>query len=838
MTFESWFRERHPEIPLASASAVLKLSAEGSTIPFIARYRKEQTGNLDEVGIAAAIDAKERWEQLVQRQQFIVAEIEKQGKLTPELKEKVLGTFDSNLLEDLYLPYKQKRKTKAQAAREAGLEPLAEWIWNVGHGTETPQPGQTLEIWAFTFRNEDKKVLDAQTAIDGACDILIERLSENQELRQKVRQAYFEQGHVKTTSGVKPKPNSKYELYFAHSEPVASLLKPENSHRYLAMRRGWVEEELTLAVGAGTEDTAFDASLLQSFEAEACSAPDAAAGTAHVLKKCSRLALKAHVAPSIENEVHKALREVADEMAIKVFSENVRKLLLAAPFGSKAVLAVDPGLRTGCKVALVDDDGKYLASTVIHLQSEEQKKNARVLLSEILKNDKIRAIAVGNGTAGRETEHFLRATVKELDLTVPVVMVSEAGASVYSASDVAREEFPELDVTVRGAISIARRLQDPLAELVKIDPKSIGVGQYQHDVSQPALKRSLELVVDSCVNQVGVNLNTASPWLLSRVSGIGPALAKSIVEYRTHRGLFASRQQLLDVPRFSQKTFEQAAGFLRIPGGENPLDNTSVHPERYPVLEGLAQKMGRKLAELMGAGVELIRKEKKLREELGAFTFDDMVQELAKPGRDPRDEFVPFQFRDDIHEVKDLKKDMVCPGIVTNVTNFGAFVDIGVHQDGLVHISQLSHKYVKDPREAVSPGDRVSVRVLEVNLEKNQISLSIKAAQEAPRPQGRPEQDRGSRHEADRGSRHEGDRGKRRDGGRPGAQARGPKPEGERGSRHEDTRGSRHEAERGPRPGAAQAKRSEPPRQPMAPKQVFNNAFAGLAALRKDLPKS
>ncbi len=856
MTFETWLQSRHPEIPLQSAAAVLGLAAEGATIPFIARYRKEQTGNLDEVKIATTIDAKERFEQLVQRQQYILGEIEKQGKLTDELKGQISATFDSNLLEDLYLPYKQKRKTKAQAAREAGLEPLAEWIWNVGHGTEKPADGQTLLLWAFTFRNPDKKIEDAQNAIDGASDILIERLSENQALRQTVRTAFFDHAHVKTSKGAKPKPGSKFENYFDHSESIAALLKPENSHRYLAMRRGWVEEELTLGVGGSAQDEAFDSGLLQAFEGEAC--PDSAtpADVLQVLKKASRLALKAHVIPSIENEVHKALREVADETSIRVFADNVRKLLMAAPFGSKSVLGIDPGIRTGCKLALVDDNGAYQASAVLYLQSADQKKNAATLLGEILKNDKIRAIAVGNGTAGRETEQFLRSTVKELGLSTPVVMVSEAGASVYSASEVAREEFPDLDLTVRGAISIARRLQDPLAELVKVEPKSIGVGQYQHDVSQPALKRSLELVVDSCVNQVGVNLNTASSWLLARVSGIGPGLAKAIVEFRGQKGLFHSRQQLLEVPRFSQKAFEQAAGFLRIPDSENPLDNTAVHPERYGLLEGVAKKMNRSVRELMGSGVELIRKEKQLREEVGPFTFDDMVSELAKPGRDPRDQFVPFQFRDDISEVADLKKDMVCPGIVTNVTNFGAFVDIGVHQDGLVHISQLSTKYVKDPKDAVSPGDRVTVKVLEVNLEKKQISLSIRAAQEGKSaPSGRPERDSqasgprpGGR---ERGSRHEGHSGGAPAFGKGAGPSRGSRHdshsgsrhEGNSGSRHDSNSGSRHDSNSGPRPGsgASTGSRPQPSKSggsPAQPKQLFNNAFAGLAALRKDLPKS
>jgi uncharacterized protein len=546
VNFEIWFREKHgAKISAASTEAVLKLAEDGATIPFMARYRKEQTGGLDEVQIQAVLDSKERWDTLIKRQAYIIEEIDRQKKLTPELKDRVLATFEPQALEDLYLPYKVKRKTKAALAREAGLEPLADWIWNCGHGTEIPQPGQTLEIWAFTFRNEEKGFNDAAAAIAGAQDILIERLSETQELRSLVRTTLFEKGHLRTGKGPKPKNNSKYENYFKHDESVASLLKPENSHRYLAIRRGWMEEELSLGIGgssltdgtdAGQEDPAFEQGLLSAFENAALTEPDFSGADA--LRKAARLAYKAHVFPSIESEVHKALKEVADPVAIQVFAENVKKLLLASPFGPKAVLGVDPGIRTGCKIAVVDDSGKYIASTVMHLQTDDQKTKAVEMLHQLFTNGQgfeIRAVAVGNGTAGRETEIFVRKALTEKGHNVPVVMVSESGASVYSASEIAREEFPELDLTIRGAISIARRLQDPLAELVKVDPKSIGVGQYQHDVSPHALKRSLDVVVDSCVNQVGVNLNTASSYLLARVSGIGPGLAKAIFEYRSHK---------------------------------------------------------------------------------------------------------------------------------------------------------------------------------------------------------------------------------------------------------------------------------------------------------------
>jgi uncharacterized protein len=645
-------------------------------------------------------------------------------------------------------------------------------------------------------------------------------------------------------------------MYFDYREPLSSLMKPEASHRYLAIRRGWMEEELSIAIAGPAsapgleadekkkEEAKFENELLRFFENEACTVSDSPG--ADVLARAARLALKAHVLPAIENEAHKSLKEVADSTAIDVFAENVKKLLLASPFGPKAVLGVDPGIRTGCKLAVVNDAGKFVGDTVIHLQSDDQKAKAKELLKTILGMGDIRAIAVGNGTAGRETEAFLRQCVKDSGANIPVVMVNESGASVYSASEVAREEFPDLDLTVRGAISIARRLQDPLAELVKIEPKAIGVGQYQHDVSPHSLKRSLELVVDTCVNSVGVNLNTASKYLLSRVSGIGPGLAQAIVEFRGQKGLFKSRQDLLEVSRFSAKTFEQAAGFLRIPESENPLDNTGVHPERYPDLLATAEKLGKSIRDLMGAeGVREIRASQELasslREKLGEFTFDDVLKELEKPGRDPRDAFVPFSYRDDIFEVKDLQPNMICPGIVTNVTNFGAFVDIGVHQDGLVHISQLSNVFVKDPRDVVSPGDRVVVKVLEVNREKNQISLTMKgdAALTGGAPKAKPERAAQSER-PERSERKE--RGERGGGGR------------------ERSRGG----ERSPRPGAGKSPAREQPavrtatpggglaikprdsnapspklgKGPAPKRETFtNNPFAALAGLKGQLKR-
>lgn len=744
MNLQNWFSQQAPGISIQSAEKVLQMVAEGATVPFMARYRKEATGGLDEVQIQTVIDTKEEWDTITERQKFILGEIEKQGKLTDELKSSISSCFEANKLEDLYLPYKIKKKSKATLAKEAGLQELADWIWDCGHDLKKPEPGQTLELWAFTFKNEEKGFADAERCIQGAQDILVERLSERADLRQKVRDALFTKGQLHVGKADKAKPNSKYETYFTYHEPIQNLLKPENTHRFLAIRRGWMEEELTISIGGPHEDTEFETELLRLFENEACTDMDSVG--AALLLQAAKTAFKVHVLHSIENEVNKALKTVADTTAIQVFAENVKKLLLAAPFGPKAVLGVDPGIRTGCKLAVINDSGKFIADTVIHLQTDEQKQKAKELLKNVLTVGEIKAIAVGNGTAGRETEVFVRQSLKDAGLSIPVVMVSEAGASVYSASEAAREEFPDLDVTVRGAISIARRLQDPLAELVKIEPKSIGVGQYQHDVAPHALKKSLELVVDTCVNSVGVNLNTASYYLLSRVAGIGPALAKSIVEVRAVKGLFKSRESLLDIPRFSQKTFEQAAGFLRIPESENPLDNTGVHPERYETLEKAAKDLGKTIKELVGSdGVKLLRTQKELKNELGEFTFEDILKELEKPGRDPREAFTPFSYRDDIFEMKDLQPGMICPGIVSNVTNFGAFVDIGVHQDGLVHLSQLANKFIKDPRDVVSPGDRVTVKVIEVNLEKKQIALSMKLADTEVRSEPKPRREKPQR---------------------------------------------------------------------------------------------
>ncbi len=731
VSFDEWFSARHARIPVPGAKAVLSLAEGGATVPFIARYRKEQTGNLDEVAIQAVLDAKENWDAIASRKKFILDEIAAQGKLTPELEEKIVATYDLDRLEDLYLPYKVKRKTKAMVAREAGLEPLADWMWRVAH--EEGHDDTALLAKAAAFVAPDKKVETAEQAVQGARDIVVERLSEDAELREVVRRALFDEGFARTVKGEKAKPNSKFERYFAYHERVRDLMRPEASHRYLAMRRGFMEEELGFSLGGAPSDESFEAALLAAFERAAHPRP--ASPVLEVMKRAARLSLKVYVLPSLENEANKALREAADAAAIQVFAENLRKLLLASPYGAKSVLGIDPGIRTGCKLAVVSDSGAFLGSHVIHLATDREREAARQVLRLAVESANVSAVAVGNGTAGRETEAFVRAALKEVGHGgIPVVMVSESGASVYSASEVAREEFPDQDITIRGAISIARRLQDPLAELVKVDPKSIGVGQYQHDVAPGLLRKSLEAVVRSCVNAVGVNVNTASPYLLAEVAGIGPSLARGVAEYRQKHGVFKEKRDLLGVPRLTEKVFEQAAGFVRIPGAAHPLDNTGIHPERYPLLEKLAARLGKQVGELVGPGAALVKKDASLRAEVGQFTFDDIVKELERPGRDPRETFVAWSFREDIHEVKDLAPGMVCPGIVTNVTNFGAFVDIGVHQDGLVHVSQLADRFVKDPRDVVSPGDRVTVRVLEVNLAKNQIALTMKSGEAAARP--------------------------------------------------------------------------------------------------------
>jgi len=743
--FLTYLQKNVTGVPLKSAEAVIVLHQEGATVPFIARYRKEKTGNLDEVQIRQVINAFDTFNEVIKRKAFLLKEIGEQGNLTSEIQTRIDRSWDLGELEEIYRPFKKKKKTKATIAREAGLEPLANWIWDVGHGLITENP--TMEVKAKEFLNLKANIASYEIALKGASDILIEKLANDPELREKVNNEFLNHGQLISKRAKGFKPHSKYEMYSDFSSPLKPLMDSKNSHRYLAIRRGWQEEELSLDIVAD------DNLMLAWYTKKATIAHDTRVGA--FLKHSAQMALTVYVVPSIKNEIHRVLKEAADSHAINVFAENVRKVLLASPFGPKVTIGVDPGIRTGCKVALVDKGGNYLSHTVIHIDGEGAFAKAQALFGEVFRQLQIEAIAVGNGTNGRESEAFLRKVVRELGKNIPVIMVSESGASVYSASDVAREEFPDLDVTVRGAVSIARRLQDPLSELVKVDPKSIGVGQYQHDVNAASLKKTLHDVVESCVNRVGVDLNTASVQLLSYVSGIGPGLAKNIVEYRKKK-LFEDRSELLNVARFTQKSFEQAAGFLRIYGGKVTLDHTGIHPERYEAVRDMAKEIGVQIKDLIGEGAKkLLSIKNKFSPVIGEFTFCDIIRELEKPGRDPRDAFETFSFREDLMEIKDLQSGMICPGIVTNVTNFGAFVDIGVHQDGLVHISELSHEFVSDPKLVVSPGDRVKIRVLSVDAGKKQISLSMKLqATTPPQPFSRPERSDAHPKKSDRADSH------------------------------------------------------------------------------------
>lgn len=794
-----------------SIEAVLALHAEGATVPFMARYRKEKTNNLDEVQIRAVLEGHEEFNTILQRRDFVLKEIEKQGNLTDELKKSLNECWDVNVIEEIYRPFKKKKKSKATLAREAGIAPFADWIWSLSRGEI--QDATTLEVKAKDYISPAKLYATYDEVLRGAQHILVEKLSNDLTLRQQVRDEFFNQGKLKSVKTAEFKPHSKYDMYAEFSESIKSLDSRKASHRYLALRRGWQEGELKVTMEADED------ALQHKFEGVAIAVDSQAK---EYMKTVCKTALSVHVIPSISNELHSQLKERADLDAILVFAENVRRVLMSSPFGPKVVLGVDPGLRTGCKVALIDKSAHFISHTVLHMLGEEAKEKAKALFGEALGKIKIDAIAIGNGTGGREAETFIRGVLKELGKEVPIIMVSESGASVYSASDVAREEFPDLDLTVRGAISIARRLQDPLAELVKVEPKSIGVGQYQHDVNQNKLKKSLEDVVESCVNMVGVELNTASTSLLQYVSGIGPGIARNIVEYRKQHGLFKERDELLKVPSFSSKVFEQAAGFLRVADGRVALDRTGIHPERYSAVREMAGELGLTVTALVGPGAEKL---KTLRDKwsklIGDFTFDDIVRELEKPGRDPRDMFKVFQYRDDIHELKDLKGGMICPGIVTNVTNFGAFVDIGVHQDGLVHISELSHQFVEDPRKVVSPGDQVQVKVLAVDLDKSQISLTMKL-EEKPRMVARPAP-------VQQQPRSSGEGGGSRPRPRPkdgagGGEARGG---GRRGS------GGRPQPRSGGGSGSGGSGHDNRQQQSRPERNPFNNPFAALTTLKK-----
>lgn len=686
----------------------LELLDSGCTIPFISRYRKERTGGLDEVQITQICELNERMKETAKRKETIIKTISEQGKLTPELEKRINECWEPEVLEDIYMPYKPKRRTRAQVARENGLEPLATIIML--------QRDSTPETTARRFINENVK--SEEDAIKGALDIIAENVSEDERSRSQLRNA-FRRGAIITSKVIKSKADTdeaaKYSDYFDFSEP----LKRCSSHRLLAMRRGEKDGILRVSISADDEECVEKLKRLFVRGYGRCST---------LVGEAVTDSFKRLLKPSIETEFATLSKENADGDAIAVFAENLRQLLLAAPLGQKRVMGIDPGFRTGCKVVCLDEQGNLLHHEAIfpHPPRNEQIE-ASTQIKEMVKKYGVEAIAIGNGTASRETDRF----VKTLGLadSIQVFTVSEDGASVYSASKTAREEFPDKDVTVRGAVSIGRRLMDPLAELVKIDPKSIGVGQYQHDVDQAKLKKSLDLTVESCVNSVGVNLNTASKHLLTYVSGLGPTLAQNIIDYRTANGAFRSRSQLLKVPRLGPSAFEQSAGFLRIPDAKNPLDNTAVHPESYKIVEKMAKDCGCSVAELIKDKDKRksIRLDRYVSEKVGMPTLTDIMAELEKPGRDPREQLEEFEFDPNVSTPDDLVEGMVLPGIVTNITNFGAFVDIGVHQDGLVHISQLADRYVSDPTQVVKLHQHVMVKVIDVDRRRNRISLSMKA---------------------------------------------------------------------------------------------------------------
>lgn len=679
------------------------LLKDGATVPFIARYRKEATGALDEVAIGEIKGLYEKLTALVQRKDTIVATIEEQGKLTPELKKRIDDCFDSVELEDIYLPYRPKRRTKATIAKERGLEPLAAVIM--------AQQSCDVESRARSFINKD--VATVEDAIAGACDIIAEAVSESEEARNSVRFRFAKYGVIssKVIKG-KEADGIKYADYYEWSEPISRV----SSHRLLAMMRG--EEEGFLRVSIGVDNERAVESLNRSFIKR--NSP-----TAKYMQVAIADSFKRLLSPSIENETLKAVKQRADDEAITVFADNLRQLLLSSPLGQKRVLAIDPGFRTGCKVVVLDAQGNLITHSVIYPHPpQNEKEKAADTLSKLIEEYRIEAFAIGNGTAGRETEDFVR----RLGLAPDIFSVNEDGASVYSASAVAREEFPNEDVTVRGAVSIGRRLIDPLSELVKIEPRSIGVGQYQHSVDQSKLKDKLNTVVESCVNMVGVNLNTATKQILTYISGLGPSLAENIVNYRAKNGDFKCRKELMNVPRLGSKAFEQSAGFLRVVGGTELLDNTAVHPESYPVVA--------RMAEDVGVSLESFITDAKLRsnidlknyvtDKVGMPTLVDIMEALNKRGLDPREQAKVLSFDPNVHEIEDLREGMVLPGLVSNITAFGAFVNIGVHQDGLVHISQLADRFISSPSDVVKLGQQVMVRVLEVDLKRKRISLSMR----------------------------------------------------------------------------------------------------------------
>lgn len=695
--------------------AVLELFAEGATIPFIARYRKDKTGNLDEVQIQQIQEEAKFQKEFSERKAFIIKTITEQDKMTEELSQKIDSATTLNELEDIYLPYKPKRRTKAQVARENGLEPLSVLLLQ--------QDDSDINAAAAKYLNDT--VASIEDALQGARDIIAEQVNEDADTRAKIRRLFETEGYLvsKVLAG-KEVDAAKYKDYFDYKEPVTKV----PGHRGLAVLRGFMEGFLRISI---EPEEAYAIELIEGlYKPVSKKNYETVSDSTVQVRKAIKDAYKRLLQPSLESEFRMALKQKSDEEAINVFAENLKQLLLSSPLGSKRLLALDPGYRTGCKTVCLDEQGELKETTVIYVHEFNKLYDAEQTVRQLVAKHNTEVIAIGDGTAGRETEKF----IKGLNLGLPVFLVNEDGASVYSASEVAREEFPNEDVTVRGAVSIGRRLMDPLAELVKIDPKSIGVGQYQHDVNQTRLKEKLDATVISCVNAVGVNINTASKHLLSYVSGIGESLAKNIVDYRNEIGRFTNRKQLMKVPRLGDKAFEQCAGFLRIPNGENPLDASAVHPETYKVVETIAADLKVDVKEMIGNETILKALDIKKYKDFGELTVKDIIAELKKPGLDPRQAISNFEFAN-IYSIEEVTAGMVLPGMVTNLTKFGAFVDIGVKQDGLVHVSEIAHRYISDPAEALKLGQQVQVKVTEVDIARKRIALSIKQTEEMPKQQ-------------------------------------------------------------------------------------------------------
>jgi uncharacterized protein len=708
----------------AQVSAAISMLDEGATVPFISRYRKEVTGGLDDTQMRQLEERLNYLRELDDRRQTVLSSIDEQGKLTPELKASIMQADTKNRLEDLYLPYKQKRRTRAQIAREAGLDPLANALLE--------NPELSPEEAALGYLNPAANIEDAKAALDGAKQILMERFAQDADLLAKVRQ--FLQDNAYLASRIidgKEREGAKFRDYFEHTEPLGKV----PSHRALAMFRGRNEGFLSLALVMHADEKPSDAHPCEAMIADHWHIENRERAADKWLAETVRWTWRIKLLTHLQTNLLGLLREQAELEAIRVFAGNLKDLLLAAPAGPRATIGLDPGLRTGVKMAVLDANGKVLDhGAIFPTLPQKRTAEAATVLLKMIGDHNIELIAIGNGTAGRETDKFVGELLRDHPgLNVKKVMVNESGASIYSASEFAAKEFPDLDVTIRGAISIARRLQDPLAELVKIEPKSIGVGQYQHDVSQVQLARQLEIVVEDCVNAVGVDVNTASVPLLSRVSGLNQTIASNIVAMRDEKGSFADRKSLLQVARFGDKTFEQAAGFLRVMNGRNPLDTSAVHPESYHVVENIAKRQQRELASLIGDSrfLRSVQPEDYISDTVGLPTVKDILRELDKPGRDPRPEFKVATLQDGVEKMSDLKPDMILEGTVTNVTNFGAFVDIGVHQDGLVHISVLADRFVKDPRDVVKAGDIVKVKVMDIDRDRKRIALSMRLADKA-----------------------------------------------------------------------------------------------------------